>query len=359
MRKFLIDGFLLIKIARQIGYFQVNDAGEYTAIVCSDEEKLRGKRGGRKKEKSAHRGYWSAWSTDCSVFSATARTCRDISSDSCSPCLRIADRRPIASRICFSRRRAPRGAFPRFPWNSVCRTGNVVRARPWSCWTTLWSELRDRTKLPASRRLLLFRQNRATNSVGNHFRPYLRPDLPSLFKTFESGAHANFQSGIRAGKRARSVFLASERPPLPAPPILRRPARFPPTFLSRFLENSARLPTPRTHSYYELRTRQATSGLHRTTARLVLLVRPIFEARKPVSSPPFTEATRSGALPPTPQDSNLIGAPTWLRSKNGAHSPSLCPVPPLLSSPLPTWQSRLLLASLRLSPTFEPSNGLC
>lgn len=84
-----------------------------------------------------NREYWSAWNTDCSVFSAIARTCRDISSDSCSPCLRIADRRPIAWRICFSRRRAPRGAFPRFPSNSVCRTSNVVRARPSSCWTTL------------------------------------------------------------------------------------------------------------------------------------------------------------------------------------------------------------------------------
>lgn len=45
-------------------------------------------------------------------------------------------------------------------------------------------------------------RNRATNSVGNHFRSYLRSIFfPFPQTTFES-AHANFQSRIRIGKRA-------------------------------------------------------------------------------------------------------------------------------------------------------------
>lgn len=61
------------------------------------------------------------------------------------------------------------------------------------------------------------------------------------------------------------------------------------------------------------------------------------------------------------QDSNLIGAPMWMRSKNGAHSLSFHPSFINMSSPFPTYQSRFSSrssVSLALS-SLEPSNGLC
>lgn len=253
--------------------FQVTTPGNR---VYSDKENLN--QNEKEKKKSAHRGYWSVWNTDCSVSSAIARTCRDISSGSCSPCLRIEDRRPIASRICFSQRRAPRGAFPRFPSNSVCRTSNVVRARPSSCWTTLWSELRDRTKLPASRRLLLFRQNRATNSVGNHFRSYLRLDLLSLFKTFESGAHANFQSRIRTGNCAAPF---SSLPNVHRSPANRSTA-IPPDFRRLFCQD-----------FSKIRPGCLRRKLTATELDKQLLV---FTVRRPDSFCSFVQSSRQGSL---------------------------------------------------------------
>lgn len=100
------------------------------------------------------------------------------------------------------------------------------------------------------------------------------------------------------------------------------------------------------------------TGLHRSTARLLLVGS--WGRPSSLSSPPFRRSHEVRCGPSTRlTNSNLIGASPWMRSKNGAHSPSLCPRPvkvtsPLLLYPCPSAPRPRTFPPRPLFPSFAP-----
>lgn len=114
-------------------------------------------------------------------------------------------------------------------------------------------------------------------------------------------------------------------------PFLRYFDRFPSTFQSRLLENSP-LPPPTQSTRTELLWSSPYDGPTRSSW--------ILKARKPVSSPTVCRSHEVRYPSTDFHDSNLIGAPTWMRSENGAHLPSFHSRSTKVSSPSSAYQSR-------------------